>query len=96
VDLAVLTETIDRLRESDLSTHADAESIEALHNQLARLESYVTEATAAFDALENWVPDGASSATMWLVSRCHVPKPHARRMVRRGRELRHLPAFAGA
>jgi hypothetical protein len=96
VDLAVLTETIDRLQEADPSTHADAESIEALHRALARLESYTTEATAAFDASENWVPDGAYNAAMWLVSKCHLPKPHARRMVRRGRELRHRPAFAGA
>ncbi len=96
MDVSVLTETIDHLRESDPSTHADAESIEALQRQLARLESYVTEATANFDALENWVPDGAYNATMWLVSKCHVPKSHARRMVRRARELRHLPVFARA
>ncbi len=96
MDLAVLTETIDRLQDTDPVFHADAESIEILQRQLARLESYVTEATAGFDAQENWVPDGAYNATMWLVSRCHLAKPFARRMVRRGRELRHLPAFAGA
>ncbi len=94
MDLAVLTETIDHLRETDPLVHADAESIETLQRELARLESYVTEATAGFDALENWVPDEAYNATMWLVSRCHLAKPQARRMVRRGRELRHLPAFA--
>jgi len=96
VDLDVLTETIDRLREMDPFVHSDAASIETLHRQLARLESYVTEATAGFDARENWVPDGAYNATMWLASRCRLPKPQARRMVRRGRELRHLPVFARA
>jgi len=96
VDLVVLTETIDRMRETGPHVHTDAESIEILQRQLARLESYVTEATAGFDALENWVPDGAYNCATWLATRCHLPKPQARRMVRRGRELRHLPAFARA
>jgi hypothetical protein len=91
VDLDVLTEAIDVLSGSDPSVHADAESIETLQRQLARLESFVTNATAAFDAAGNWVPDGARNASGWLVARCRLPKARARAMVRRGRSLRDLP-----
>ncbi len=91
-----LTEAIDRLSRSDPSACADAESIEGLHRQLARLEAFVTEATGAFDAAGNWVPDGARNAAAWLATRCRMPRGHARRLVRRGRQLRQLPACARA
>jgi Domain of unknown function (DUF222)/HNH endonuclease len=38
------------------------------------------------------VPDGARSAPAWLAAKCRQRKPEAKRMVRRGRELRHLAA----
>jgi len=96
MDVAVLTEAVDRLRASDPAAFADAESIEALHRQVARLDAFVTEATAAFDAAGNWVPDGARHAAAWLATRCHLPKGQARRLVRRGRRLRDLPGCARA
>ena len=91
MDLDVLTEVIDRLHGSDVSTYADAESLEMLQRQLSRLDAFVTQATAAFDAAGNWVPDGARNAAGWLLTRCHLPKSEARRVVRRGRSLRQLP-----
>ena len=91
MDLEFLTAALDELSGSDLSAFADTESIGQLHRQLARLEAIVTEATAAFDAAGNWVPDGARNASAWLTSMCHLPRTEARRQVRRGRELRHLP-----
>jgi Domain of unknown function (DUF222) len=96
MDLIVLSETIDRLVEGDPATYADAESMEVLQRQLARLESFVTTATAAFDASDTWALDGARTAASWLATRCRLPKAQARRMVVRGRALRHLPAAAGA
>jgi hypothetical protein len=96
MDLDVLTAALDQLGGSDPSLYADTESIEVLQCQLARLEALVTEATAAFDAAGNWVPDGALNATAWLTARCRIPWAQARRQVRRGRELRHLPACARA
>jgi hypothetical protein len=96
VELDVLTEAIDGLSGSDPSSCADAESIERLQRQLVRLDAFVTEATAAFDASGNWVPDGARNAASWLATRCRMPRGHARRLVRRGRELRHLPACSQA
>jgi hypothetical protein len=96
VDLDVLTAAIDVLNESDPSASADPESIQILQRQLARLDAFVTRATAAFDAAGNWAPDGARNAATWLVVQCHLPKAKARRTVRRGRSLRHLPACTEA
>ena len=91
MDLDVLTTMVDELTRSDPSDWVDGESIEGLHRQLTRFEAFVTEATAAFDATGNWAPDGAKTAAAWLAARCRLPKPTARRFVRRGRALRHLP-----
>lgn len=91
MDLAVLTEAVDQLSAFDPSVHADADSIETLYRLRARFDALVTQRTAAFDAAGNWEPDGAYNATAWLTTRCHLPKPEARRIVRRGRDLRHLP-----
>ncbi|HEY7946298.1 MAG TPA: DUF222 domain-containing protein, partial [Acidimicrobiales bacterium] len=91
MDLAVLTDAVDQLSASDPSVHADADSIESLYRLRARLDALVTQRTAAFDAAGNWEPDGAYNATAWLTTRCRLPRPEARRIVRRGRDLRHLP-----
>ena len=96
MDLLVLEETIDQLNGSDPSSWSDPESIEFLYRQLGRLEAVVSEATAAFDAAGNWVPDGAQSAAAWLATRCRLPRGTAKRMVRRGRGLRYLPDCARA
>jgi hypothetical protein len=74
MDLDVLTEAIDQLSDADPSMYSDAESIEQLQRQLARLDSLVTDATAAFDASGNWALDGAQNTSMWLASRCRIPK----------------------
>jgi len=91
VELDVLTEAIDRLSGADPSAYADAESIELILKDLARLDAFATRATAAFDTAGNWVPSGARNAVAWLTARCRLPKSSARRLVRRGREIRHLP-----
>jgi hypothetical protein len=56
VELDALTATLDELGRSDPSAHADCESIQVLQRQLARLEAFTTEATAAFDAAGKPVP----------------------------------------
>jgi len=91
MDLAVLTDAVDQLAATDPSVHADADSIETLYRLAARFDALVTQRTAAFDAAGNWEPDGAFNAVAWLTTRCRLPKPVARRIVRRGRDLRHLP-----
>jgi len=75
---------------------ADGASIERLHTELARLECFVTEASAAFEASEAWVAEGAKSAAAWLATRARLPRALARRRLRLGRALRSLPATAAA
>ncbi|HEV3280503.1 MAG TPA: DUF222 domain-containing protein [Acidimicrobiales bacterium] len=87
---------IDELVEADPASFANGESMETLQRQLARLEAFATRAGAAFDASGTWGLDGAFNAATWLATRCRLPKAQARRLVRRGRALTHLPAWARA
>jgi Domain of unknown function (DUF222)/HNH endonuclease len=96
MELDALSEAIDGLLELGASACSDAASIETLQRQLARLESFVTTAVADFDTWGEWTDDGARTAAAWLRTRCKVSGPEARRQVRRGRRLRHLPACASA
>ena len=96
MDLAVLTQAIDQLVESDPSAYGDEQSLTVLYRELARLDAYVTRSTAAFDAAKGFGADGARSAASWLAKRCRVPRGYARKLVRRGRELRDLPVAAQA
>ena len=56
----------------------------------------MTEATAAFEAGEEWAAEGAKTAASWLSTRCRVSRAAAKRRVRLGRTLRHLPEVAEA
>jgi hypothetical protein len=55
-----------------------------------------TRATAAFDAGGEWASDGARTAAAWVAGRCKLSSSSARRRVRLGRALRHLPATEAA
>ena len=91
MELDALTETIDHLAASDPSVYADAESIEVLHRELARLEAVTTEAVDAFDNSGTWALDGARTASAWVATRCRLPKGEARRRARLVRQLVDLP-----
>jgi hypothetical protein len=86
-----LSALLDRLRDLDPATLGDGETVVELHRQLERVAAVTTPATAAFDASGACELDGARSAAAWLATRCRLPVPTARRRVRLGRELRHLP-----
>jgi hypothetical protein len=94
--LEALVSAIDAACELDAALLGDGETVEALHRQLARLEAVVTRATAAFDAGGAWQPDGARSAASWVAFRCRLPDSTARRRVRVGRGLRHMPETEAA
>jgi hypothetical protein len=96
MELEDFDEALDALVSSGAEHYGDCISIEVLHRELARFEAFVTEATAAFEAGEEWAADGAKTAAAWIATRCRVPRPVARRRVRLGRTLRHLPACAEA
>jgi hypothetical protein len=91
-----LAEVITKLVDVDARDLGDSETVIALHRQLARLEAVVTRATADWDARQEWTADGGKSGATWLIHRCHVAEATARRRIRLGRELRHLPATEAA
>jgi hypothetical protein len=94
--LIELSTAIDHLIEEEVDAHRGAPDMKLLVQQHARLESIISTTAAAFDASGDWAFDGAKTAQAWLARTCRLPKAAARRMVRRGRHLRHLPAAAEA
>jgi Domain of unknown function (DUF222) len=96
MELENFAEALDALVASGAANHADGASIEELHRLSSRFESFVTEATANFEAGEEWAADGAKTASAWIATRCRVPRAAAKRRVRLGRALRHLPDVADA
>jgi hypothetical protein len=96
MELEDLEEVLDALIASGAENYGDGESIETLHRLSSRLDSFVTEATSAFEKSEEWAIDGAKTAASWISSRCRVPRAAALRRVRLGRTLRQLPAVAQA
>jgi hypothetical protein len=96
MELEALTEAIDQLVELGASACSDGASIVILERQLAQMESFVTKAVADFDTWGEWATDGARTPAAWLSTRCKLSGAVARRQVRRGRRLRHLPVTTGA
>jgi hypothetical protein len=91
-----LTEAIDHLMELSASDLCDGASIKIMQRELARFQCRVTTAVADFDTWGEWAADGARTPGAWLSTECKLSGPEARRQVRRGRKLRHLPVTAGA
>ena len=96
MELDAMTDAIDALVAAGPSAYCDGASIMKLQRQSARLESFVTEATAEFDQWGEWANDGARTSAAWVCTRAHVPMKDARRRVARGRALRHMPLCAKA
>jgi hypothetical protein len=91
-----LTEAIDGLIAEGIEAHCDAASIKALVCQHSRLESVLSSAVDAFGGSRDWYDDGARNGLMWLARSCRMPKAAARRWLRRGRHLHHMPVVAQA
>ena len=96
MELDAMTDAIDALVAAGPSAYCDGASIMKLQRQSARLESFVTEATAEFDQWGEWANDGARTSAAWVCTRAHVQMKDARRRVARGRALRHMPLCAKA
>ena len=75
---------------------SDPESMETLLHECGRLDAYVTTSVGEFDKWGAWALDGARSAAAWIAKKGKLPRAVARRLVRRGRALDHLPASAKA
>jgi Domain of unknown function (DUF222) len=91
MELDDFAEALDALVASGATNYGDCASMEVLHRHLSRLESFVTEATAAFEVGEQWAAEGAKTPAAWIATRCRLSRPAARRRVRLARNLRHLP-----
>src|SRR5258708_37609920 len=96
MELDDFEEALDALISSGAENHGDGASIERMHRAQSRLDSFVTESTAAFEVGEEWAADGAKTAPAWIATRCRVPRAAAKHRGRLGRALRHPPAAAGA
>jgi hypothetical protein len=96
MELDVLVQAIDGLVSAGPDAFGDGESIKVLHRQLNRLESFVTESVAAFDAGGEWALSGARTAGAWIAIETHTPRKDARRSVLLGRQLRALRTCAEA
>jgi hypothetical protein len=62
MELDDLSGALDALVASRAANYGDGASIERLHRLLSHLESFVTEATAAFEVGEEWAADGTKTA----------------------------------
>ena len=91
MDLSFMDEALARLGGVDPCDRCDPESIETLMRLQSELCARVAESVAAFDAGGGWQATGARSATAWLVSTTGQRVKDAQTVLRRGRELRHLP-----
>jgi hypothetical protein len=91
-----LTAALGALCAEDPAVLGDAETVVALHRELERLRAVTTRAVAAFDAGRAWEAEGARTASAWLAAGCRMPVESARRRVRLGRALRHMPGAEAA
>jgi hypothetical protein len=91
-----LTEGIDALAASDPFSYSDKESVLALVRLSSRLDCIISKALASFDAGGEWALDGAQTPVAWLDTRGHLEKNEARRRLRLGRALAHMPLVAQA
>ena len=87
---------IEKLCGTDPAALRDRDTIIELNRLMTRLDAVNTRATAAFDTAREWEASGARTAAAWVRTRCGIPEPTARRRVRLGRALRHLPTAEAA
>jgi hypothetical protein len=95
MDVSVLAALIDELFQVGADGFGDADTVVELHRQQARLDAFVTEATASLEREGGWSLHPVSLAG-WLAHNAPVSKRAAQRRVRIGRALCHLPAATPA
>ncbi len=85
-----LREAIDELIEA--GPVSDCEEMEALLRESGRLEFYLATSAGEFERWGAFALDGARTAAAWIATQGNLLRSEARRLVRRGRALDHLPA----
>jgi hypothetical protein len=91
-----LMREIDEIAGADPHALACGEALVALHRAAQKLDAATARVTAAFDADKAWAASNARNAAAWLQATCHLHKRDARRQVRLGRALRHMPVVEEA
>jgi hypothetical protein len=91
-----VTAGLDWYAQNDASLFCDSASIKALERQGSRLECAKARAVSSFDQWGEWARDGATTATAWIDTTCHVPKKEVRAQLRRGKALAAMPLVAQA
>jgi hypothetical protein len=91
-----LTGVMDWLADNHPSIYSDPATIKGLERQMWRGQCATSRAVAEFDQWGAWAADGATTATAWIDTVCHLPKKEARAQLRRGQALATLPVAAEA
>jgi hypothetical protein len=94
--LAALTAAIDGLLDAEPLVLAEGDTVLALLGELSRLELVAAQQAVAFEASPEWVDDGAYNGTSWVTAKRRCPRSAARRRLRLGAAMRHLPLVEAA
>jgi hypothetical protein len=94
--LAALTAAIDGLLDADRSVLAEGDTVLALLAQVSRLELVTAHQAVAFEASPEWVDDGAYNGTSWVTAKRRCLRSAARRRLRLGAAMRHMPLVDAA
>jgi hypothetical protein len=90
MERTALTGAIDELFEQGPEAFADGGSVLGLLSAKARLEAFLAEAVAGFEASGEWRLSGACSARAWLMAEARLSEKEAGILLRRGRALSTL------
>jgi len=94
--IASVSAGLDWFAQNHPSLFCDGNSIEALEREGSRFECAMARAVNSFDQWGEWARDGATTATAWIDTTCHLPKKEVRAQLRRGKALATMPLVAQA
>jgi hypothetical protein len=93
---ATLNEGLKELIETPPSLRCDGETLTFLQRVRSKIDYLISTSGAEFDQWGEWARDGATTATAWIDTTCHVPKKEVRAQLRRGKALAAMPLVAQA
>jgi hypothetical protein len=94
--IASVSAGLDWFAQNHPSLFCDGNSVEALEREGSRFECAMARAVNSFDQWGEWARDGATTATAWIDTTCHLPKKEVRAQLRRGKALATMPLVAQA
>jgi len=94
--IASVSAGLDWFAQNHPSLFCDGNSIKALEREGTRFECAMARAVNSFDQWGEWARDGATTATAWIDTTCHLPKKEVRAQLRRGKALATMPLVAQA